>query len=226
MAISGGPDIVEDGLVLHIDAADKNSYPGTGSTWYDLSGNGNNGTIRSGQSFNSGNAGNFYFNGLNNQYVVIPHDSNLNVGNNITVNIWFYLIDTSIFRCLISKLPYDYSLGWELDINAGGRFRVTFRPSATQINFLGPILYVNNWYMGTMTFDNSGVKLYVNGLYGGGTSSGGPVTLNSNASLRIGGREQNPNYIGNISYVSIYDKPLEDYQILQNYNATKGRYGL
>ena len=41
MAIQGGPDIVEDGLVLHLDAADRNSYPGSGSTWYDLCGNTN-----------------------------------------------------------------------------------------------------------------------------------------------------------------------------------------
>ena len=57
MAIRGGPDIIEDGLVLHLDAADRNSYAGSGSTWYDLSGSGNNGTLTNGPIFSQNNRG-------------------------------------------------------------------------------------------------------------------------------------------------------------------------
>ena len=55
MAFSRGPSIVTDGLVLALDAANHKSYPGSGTTWYDLSGNGNNGTLNCGPSFDFGN---------------------------------------------------------------------------------------------------------------------------------------------------------------------------
>ena len=70
MAIFRGPNIVRSGLVLALDAADKNSYPGTGTNWYDISGNGNNGTITSGEYVaspnggylrNQGNVSNFFY---------------------------------------------------------------------------------------------------------------------------------------------------------------------
>lgn len=51
------PDIVRSGLVLNLDAAEPASYPGTGTTWYDLSGNGNNGTLVNGPTYNSANGG-------------------------------------------------------------------------------------------------------------------------------------------------------------------------
>ena len=63
MSISGGPDIVENGLVLHLDAADTNSYPGSGTLWTDLSGNGNNGTLTNGPAYSSNNKGYFSFDG-------------------------------------------------------------------------------------------------------------------------------------------------------------------
>ena len=53
MGIGHGADIVRNGLVLHLDAANKKSYPGTGTAWNDLSGNSNNGSLLNGTSFNS-----------------------------------------------------------------------------------------------------------------------------------------------------------------------------
>ena len=64
MSNNYGPKIVTDGLVLCLDAADQNSYPGSGNTWYDLSGNGNNGTLVNGVGYNSGNLGSLVFGGV------------------------------------------------------------------------------------------------------------------------------------------------------------------
>ena len=63
MAGSSGPDLVQNGLVLALDAADKNSYVGSGTTWRDLSGNSNNGTLINSPTFSGGNGGNFSFDG-------------------------------------------------------------------------------------------------------------------------------------------------------------------
>ena len=64
MAASSGPDIVDSGLVLALDAADRNSYPGSGTTWTDLSGRGNNGTLTNGPTYSSVNGGSIVLMGL------------------------------------------------------------------------------------------------------------------------------------------------------------------
>ena len=61
----GGKPIVTDGLVLCLDAANPKSYPGSGTTWTDLSGNGNNGTLVNGVGYNSDNGGSLSFDGVN-----------------------------------------------------------------------------------------------------------------------------------------------------------------
>jgi hypothetical protein len=64
MASIGGPNIVTDGLVLALDAANTKSYPGSGTVWKDLSGNGNNGTLINGPTFDTGNLGSIEFDGV------------------------------------------------------------------------------------------------------------------------------------------------------------------
>ncbi len=70
MTNSYGPSIVRDGLVLYLDAGDRNSYPGTGNTWYDLSGNNNHGTIYNSLPYNTNNKGYFDFNNTSNDWYV------------------------------------------------------------------------------------------------------------------------------------------------------------
>jgi hypothetical protein len=62
--VEGGGNIITDGLVLLLDAANSKSYPGTGTTWTDLSRSGNNGTLINGPTFNSGNGGSIVFDGV------------------------------------------------------------------------------------------------------------------------------------------------------------------
>ena len=65
MAIKHSPRIVTDGLVLYLDAANTKSYPGSGTTWTDISGKSNNGTLTNGPTFDSGNKGTIVFDGSN-----------------------------------------------------------------------------------------------------------------------------------------------------------------
>ena len=224
MALAHSPKIITDGLVLCLDAGNTKSYPGSGTTWTDLSGNGNNGTLTNGPTYSSSNGGSLVFDGVD-DYVNCGNDSSLNVGNNITVNVWFYVNQTASFDAIIAKVVNDYSLGWEL-ANSSGTFRTTFRPSGTQINLIAGSLSVGNWYMGTMTFDNTTARLYLNGVQTGSTTSGGPVTLNSTEPLRIGGRVQTPNFEGNIASTQIYNRALTASEVQQNFNALRGRFGI
>jgi len=86
MAASLGPKITTNGLVLAIDAADKNSYPGSGTVWTDLSGNRNTGTLNNGPTYNSLVGGNILLDGTD-DYVSVENNTILNPSN-ITVSIW------------------------------------------------------------------------------------------------------------------------------------------
>ena len=187
----------------------------------DLSRNGNEGKVK-GATFSSD--GYFDFDGSD-DYIDCGNSSILDVGNNITVNVWFYVDSTSSYRAIVAKVLNDYSLGWEV-ANSSGTFRVTLRPSATQVNLVAGTLSVGNWYMGTMTFDNTTARLYLNGVQTGSTTSGGPVTLNSTQSLTIGRRIQGSYHDGNIAQVSIYNRALTASEISQNFNALRGRFGI
>jgi hypothetical protein len=225
LALSHSPSIVTDGLVLCLDAGNPKSYPGSGTTWTDLSGNGNNGTLAGGVGYSSSNGGSLTFDGTNDG-INCGTNAVLNVGNNITANAWFYVNSNSSYQPIVSKVLSDGSLGWEF-ANSNGSIRLTFRPSATQVNLIiaGGLLVIGNWYMGTMTYDNTTARIYLNGVQVGSTTSGGPVTLNSTQPLQIGTRGIPSNwYNGNIAQVSIYNKALTPQEIQQNYNALKGRF--
>ena len=80
MGVFAGPNVVEDGLMLYLDAADPKSYPGSGTTWFDLSGNGRHATLRNSSaglpSHSTNNKGYFDFT-PNGSYATVPHDSEI-----------------------------------------------------------------------------------------------------------------------------------------------------
>jgi len=226
MGLAHSPKIVTDGLVLCLDAANPKSYPGSGTTWTDLSGNGNSGTLTNGPTFNASNNGYLSFDGIN-DYIDVGNGSNLSFGNTFTAIAWFHVGSTTIYQPIVSKVNSDGSLGWEM-ANSAGTFRSTLRPTSTQINLnQSGSLSLSTWYMGAITFDNTTLKMYINGILNNSTISGGPVTLNSSQNLWIGARGNGNNfYNGFISNASIYNRALTASEIQQNFNALRGRYGL
>jgi hypothetical protein len=86
MSVAGGPDIIQDGLVLTLDAADRNSYVGSGTTWRDLSGQNNNGTLLNGPTFNSSNGGNILFDGADDTTQI----TETNLTSNWSIASWFF----------------------------------------------------------------------------------------------------------------------------------------
>ena len=87
-----GPNIITDGLVLALDAANSRSYPGTGTTWSDLSGNGNSGTLTNGPTFNSGNGGSIVFDGVDDNISFSGNTFNYSPGTSgeVSLEIWVY----------------------------------------------------------------------------------------------------------------------------------------
>jgi hypothetical protein len=249
MGIAYNPQIVTDGLVLCLDAANKKSYPGSGSTWKDIAGGDNNGTIQ-GPGFVNSNKGGFSFNGTTN-YVTLPNNT-LRTLQTLTVSSWVKFNQVNANNCLITN-PQNGSIGvpwvspyatWKLGIRkTGGEDYIemsvgsgqTFYEKTTKISSLtGSDISTSTTYNIVASHNSSlgddGFKFYVNGskappplLQGGGIWS-----LNCVISQPIlVGTDHGGNYVnGTIYNTSVYNRVLTDAEITQNFNALRGRFGI
>jgi hypothetical protein len=225
-----GPRIVTDGLVLALDAADKNSYLGSGNTWFDLSGN-NNGTLINGVGYNANNGGSLVFDGIN-DYVSINSSIGLNP-NKISLSCWIMFnggLNSRVIFCGKGDGQSDATTQYWLE-----KTSINFFTIYMSINNIGTYLaltsipvVLNTWYNIVAVFDGFTLNGYINGIKQPQSTSrtGSIVTTNTMFSIgRIG------TYGGlytncDIPICQIYNIPLSDSEILQNFNATKGRYGL
>ena len=223
-------NIVTDGLVLYLDAGKEASFGGDGTTWRDLSGENNNGTLENGVGYTVDDGGSLIFDGVN-DYV--------NCGNSLTqlttegtISTWCYLTDVSTDeRLLVGKLDSGNPLSYGLYFNYYGI-------SSNSISFFvdsdgswGPSSLVNSynilpntWYNFVGIWNNTGTFIYTNGTLSDSNSNIISAAVNT-SSVRIGGGASGWTYWkGNIPQVSIYNRALTASEVLQNYNATKYRY--
>ena len=239
--------IVRDGLVLHLDAAKKDSYDGTGTTWRDLSPSQTNGTLTNGPTFNSDNGGSIVFDGTN-DYIQLPSNSILNFCNAtndlpFSISTWCYINSLSnIFRLYNKGDNGDGVLqSYASAVSTTGKYYVTLydtngtnQTSAVTTDNIPTGTWVNllHTYLGTGGY--SGLKLYVNGVAQTTTIAAfGTYTRMrvQSTNLFLGSfgstgvyREIRSN--GRYGFFQFYNKELTTQEVLQNYNATKGRYGL
>ena len=115
MAGSAGPDLVQNGLVLALDAADKLSYLGTGTVWYDLSGNANTGTLTNGPTFSQANGGAIVFDGVD-DYVNIPYNSIFNSSTTFTVDFWFKSNNIAPEQVFFSTTNTSLTSGYHIQV--------------------------------------------------------------------------------------------------------------
>ena len=228
MSGKSGPDIVENGLVLCLDAANKFSYPRTGTTWTDLSGNSNNGTLTNGPTFNAGNMGSILFDGTN-DYVNMGISTYCNLIN-ISVSVWIKVTSTSLyFLCRYNNTTFFNGFIMYYDV-ASTKFGVSGRESsATYLDRPTINTYsLNNWYNVVWTKSANVWTIYVNGSLDVSSTLGNGTTSFSNNIMWIGAYLGNGDQYysgGNISNVQIYNRVLTAAEVLQNYNATKSRFG-
>ena len=227
MATKYSPKIVTNGLVLSLDAANNKSYPGSGTTWTDLSGNGNTGTLTNGPTFSAANMGSIVFDGVD-DYVNISNASILNNGSQ-TINIWFLYTSipgngVSVFGKHDSVGSYN---GYNLALYNGEVF-CQFKPSTnTTAGYVSTAMSANTWTLITVKFTiGSTLTIYKNGNKIS-TAALSSVSMTSQP-IRIG-RSLDTYWSplpGRVAGVQIYSQELSDYEVLQNYNATKSRFGL
>ena len=218
MALHHNPRIVTSGLVLALDAADVNSYPGSGTTWKDLSGNGYNADISNYDNtptFSSKFKGTFDFSSGARFYIDI---SALNNTNPYTV-IWCGQDGGGDEYGGISRNeiwePGNHLIGWQRGaINTdSGRDSNT---NATGDEFI--ICHVNNT-------DNNSVDQYLNGAYYG-TFIYTSWAAKERWTFGTRGDGAGHQYTGKMSTVQMYSRALSADEVLQNYEAQKTRFGL
>jgi len=228
LATKTPPPIVSTGLVLNLDAGNTASYAGTGTTWTDLSGLGNNGTLVNGPTFDSANNGNIVFDGID-DHVDLGNPislSSIGATTNITVSAWVYYTAYGGGGQTYSVITVKGSPWTWLLENPNNTFAFRITAGGSDVNIADTSKHLlNTWYQVVGTYDGSNIKIYVNGILKNTRAQTGLLATNT-AAATIGEWQGSYNLTGKIPGVFIYNRTLNTAEILQNYNERKTRYGL
>jgi len=233
MGFYRGPNLVTNGLVLSLDAGNTKSYQSGSTTWFDKSGNSNNGTLTNGPTFSSDNGGSLVFDGTN-DYCNIPITA-VPTGSQATVSFWTKFNVTqasSIFSAYNSagQRQINIHLTWSDSIvywdcgASGGTYDRINSSTLTIAQKTGwhNWIFTKNATTGTMVIYLDGISL------ASGTGKTNTIGAISTASKRcaIASFDDTVYYSGNISSMLLYNRALTAKESIQNYTATKSRFGL
>ena len=234
------PRIVSDSLLFAVDAANLKSYPGSGTSWLDLSGKNNHGTLNSGPVFVSGNLGAFLFDGTD-DFANFGTDTSLIIGNSdFAISIWIKTPISSVGEGSPSAWGPILSKGcstsapagsWWFAQNSTNNNRITFNGSSeaggTFIMALTTPTLADGWHNIVITRIGTNSYLYTDGVLGV-TDSTSATNLSNTSALLIGNSAigSNKRTSMTLSQVNIYNRALTASEIKQNFNATRGRYGI
>jgi hypothetical protein len=255
--------IVENGLILYLDAGNTQSYPGTGTLWTDLTNNASIATLTNGPVFNPANGGSIVFDGTNDfapisgpNFFTIPNPNPAQENKSPTFSVapWYSVYDnfTYEFVCkptsTVTIVPqstggtpgtsgqkYITSSNKSTDAINYGNFVISVGTNAIQVFDHGdaymPCLLSHTVTISTtvnisITVINKRPSLYINGVFikNGLTSPKTKVELSAlgpSVNTSVYGR-----FSGNVSIFNYYNRTLSSQEVIQNYNATKKRYGL
>jgi hypothetical protein len=248
MAYLNGPQIVRDGLVLYLDAGNRRSYPGSGTSWTDLSGNGNNGTLTNGPTFDSGNGGSIVFDSVDDH---VSTGTNLStIASNLfadgtgtwTVSTWFkFPISPAGTRTgnaswmivgrgggIATAATFAIFVGSATDTGFGA-----YAPYKVACVVRGNVTIIspssvndNIWHNTYVTWNGSSGAVYWDGEYISAVNVGTAALQTNNLFVGNQGTGTTHTFNGSISNVSIYNKALTATEVLQNFNATRSRFGV
>jgi hypothetical protein len=227
MSYYHGPNLVTNGLVLNLDAADRNSYPGSGTSWFDMSGNGYTGTLTNSPTYNTTNGGQIIMDGTN-DYVVTPSFYDFSITNQITATIWCKS-NTSTWNntgFLLSKRDQ-----FIIHPNEGSKEVTVYVNTTTggwQSIFFTPSVEITTYNSYTLHYTSTIIRIYFNGTLITTNNSIGATLSSSTSQLYIGSDSliTSRYFNGTIASATIYNRALSDAEVLQNYNAQKSRFGL
>ena len=227
MASKSGPDIIEDGLVLCLDAASKRSYPGTGTTWTDLAG-GVTGSFTNGASFDSNNAGSVSFDGANDK-VTFTSFPQLFSGS-FTFSTWVYREQSSTRDIPFGSFSQSNNVNFE--VHSANEMRFYWNNGQKDIRSTSNVSFTGWQYLTyqriRLSSTSSTVKMYHNttSTYNGTFSSGfsditTPSTFYAGSDART---NSSVCLYGKIPQILIYNRALTADEIRRNYLSTKERF--
>jgi hypothetical protein len=230
--VEGGGNIVTDGLVLCLDAANTKSYVSGSTTWNDLSRSGNDGTLTNEPTFDSQNAGSIVFDGTNDYVNLRP---SIITGAEVSISLWYYKTvstqswtfnanNSSGGRELGSHIPWnDGVIYWDCGNNGGtdlpGNWdRISKISNGNHIGWHNWVFW-KNASIGEMKIYKDGIEWHKEI---GKTKLIGPTTIFNIATKANISEFDN----AKLALIKIYNRALTAQEVLQNYNATKARFGL
>ena len=223
MGYFNGPKIVTDGLRFCLDAGNRKSYPSTGTAWNDLSNNDITGTLTNSPTFNSANGGSIVFDGVDDY---INMGSNISLAQNFTLEMWCYITGDS--AGLFGQGTYATSQGLHILWNAYNNRGMIFGMYSNDLDTPGYNLTFNTWHQFCFTYNHS---TYLKQFYADGIliNSGVGSAWSGSGQFNVGMIYSSPGNTtmkGRISIAKMYTSVLTPFQVQQNYNATKSRFGL
>jgi len=234
MAQIHGPSIIRNGLILSLDAADINSYPGSGTTWYNTANASLNASLANGTSYSSSNKGTMVLDGTN-DVIFGPSVNELGAIPNQAFEIWVKSPGLGSGKTIGGLICPDYGMTSYI-VGDGGVVYQLYNTDGTfgslvSLGTSGVNCFDNNWHHIVCTRNPSTAAIYVDGVLRGTTSGGGVwsgATVWSGMATQIGNNPNDAfyNLYGNIAVAKIYNVYFTAANVLQNYNATKTRFGL
>ena len=221
MSLSHSPKIITNELVLALDAANPKSYPGSGTTWTDLSSNQLNATLSNGPTYSSLNKGYISFDGSN-DFASIVDNSLLNPSQSMTTSAWVYInsfvVNASIFGKGSGSGGYDFRIDNSTQINL-----VKYNVIDQRITISS--LSTGTWYNICAVQGSTSVVYYINGV-NVGSFSNSSAFASQTSEFRIA-RNRDTVYSNiRIGQILFYNSQLSATQVLQNFNALRGRYAI
>lgn len=226
MSLGHGSSIVRSGLVLHLDAANLKSYPGSGTTWTDLSGNGNTGTLTNGPTYSSTNGGSLSFDGVDDYAEFSGLQGNFTVGS---LECWVKPNVSGTFFQIVSRTNNSILGNFNITRESSNTYRFVLRVSGTQYSIYTDISTTPTaWAHLVATYDGTTQRFYFNSVLQVTENSVSGVVDTSVPYVQNIGRNTNGNSPANaqISVVKLYNRALSATEVNQNFEATRGRYGI
>ena len=237
---ANNPDVISNGLVLNVDAGNPLSYTGSGTTWTDLSGSATNATLTNGPTYDNSNNGFITFDGTN-DYATVTNPSAMR-NQNFTISLWFYALTQN--QALNTLADFDHTAnptfqGWVVQSEDSTTNRYYYLAYYTGSAFqpvglfgAGKGVQIANNAWQNLTFTKSGTSVvgYLNGVQTySATAGSSTVSYLTNRNFAISNTVNTieTRYLkGNVASCQVYSRALSGSEVVQNFNATRTRYGV
>jgi hypothetical protein len=227
MAVGYNPSIVSDGLVYFIDPANLRSYSGSGVTVNGLM-SGLGATLVNGTGFSSDNNGSFFFDGTNDYINTNQLSSSIGLtSSDFTICLWAKIVDNNQFNAFVSRTSSYLPAPLDMYTHTADRkMRILVGNTSSWTTLTSNQQFPLSWTYLTFSLNSSLMSVYFNSTLENSTTLSATRIESANPII-IGTRDDNFTHMkGNIGQVQIYNRALSQQEILQNFNATRFRYGI